>query len=158
MWGATMVKQRLKAEEVAWRAAKNAEEIARDGHRVSDRARLDLEIRFIKTQQSTVAIAIMTLLGAILGIGHLLKPLYIWERSLGVIGAALVGISGIVFMWSLNIHLSKTRLEIDPEDSGAWARGAWVIDVIAFVLFAGALIVGYVLSAFPREVPVSIFE
>src|SRR5262249_913660 len=55
---------------------------------------------------------------------------YSWERSLGVIGAALVKISGIVFMWSLNIHLSKTRLEIDPEDSGAWGRGAWVIDLI----------------------------
>ncbi len=153
-----MAKQRTKDEE----AARRAERVARDerqiANQIANRARLDLEIRFIKTQQFAVAIAIMTLLGAILGVGHLLKPLCSWQRSLGIIGAAVVGIIGVVYMWALNIHLSETRLEIDPKDGQAWRRGAWVIDVIALVLFAGALIVGHVLSTFTREAPLSIFE
>src|SRR5215471_12158553 len=153
-----MVKQRLKVEEVALRAARNAEQVDRDGHRVNNRARFDHEIRFIKTQQFSVAVAIMTLLSAILGVGHLLKPLYSWQTSLGVIAAAVLGIIGIICMWSLNIHLSKTRLQIDPKDRKAWSRGAWVTNVISSALFAGAVVVAYAFSALPREVPVSICE
>jgi len=153
-----MVKQRLKAEEVALRAAKNAEKVDRDGHRVNNRARFDHEIRFIRTQQFAVAVAIMTLLSAILGVGHLLKPLYSWEKSLGVMAAAALGIIGIIYMWSLHIHLSNTRLQLDPKDREAWSRGAWVTNVIASALFAGALVIGYAFSALPREVPVSICE
>src|SRR5258707_6374891 len=66
----SMAKQRTKAEETA----KNAAKVAREGHQITNRSRLDLEIRFAKTQQLAVATATMTLLGAILGIGHLLKP------------------------------------------------------------------------------------
>jgi len=138
-----MVKQRLKVEEVALRAARNAEQVDRDGHRVNNRARFDHEIRFIKTQQFAVAVAIMTLLSAILGVGHLLKPLHSWEKSLGVMAAAA---------------LSNTRLQLDPKDGKAWSRGAWVTNVIASALFAGALVIGYAFSALPREVPVSICE
>ena len=151
-----MVKQRLKAEEVALRAARNVETVDRDGHRVNNRARFDHEIRFIRTQQFAVAVAIMTLLSAILGVGHLLKPLYSWEKSSGVIAAAALGIIGIIYMWSLHTHL--TRLQLDPKDRKAWSRGAWVTNVIAPALFAGALVIGYAFSALPREVPVSICE
>ena len=56
-----MVKQRLKVEEVALRAARNAEQVDRDGHRVNNRARFDHEIRFIKTQQFAVAVAMCLL-------------------------------------------------------------------------------------------------
>ena len=77
-----MTKQRIKAEEVAHRAAKNAEKaalraemVARDGQRIVDRSRIDQELRFAKTQQIAVATAGMTLFGAILGIGHLCSNL-----------------------------------------------------------------------------------
>jgi hypothetical protein len=153
-----MVKRRLKAEEVALRAARNAEKVDRDGQQINDRARFDREIRFIKTQEFTVAVAIMTLLSAILGVGHLLKPLYSWQTSLGVIAAAALGIVGIFYMWSLETHLSNTRLQLDPKDRKASTRGAWVISAIESALFAGTVVVAYAFSALPREVPVWICE
>jgi hypothetical protein len=150
----SMAKQRTKAEETA----KNAAKVAREGHQITNRSRLDLEIRFAKTQQLAVATATMTLLGAILGIGHLFKPLYTWEKRLGIIGAAITAIIGIEFIWSLYVHLSKTRLEIDAKDTKAWQRGMWVTWAFIFTLFVGAVVVGYALNTLPREVPVPSFE
>ena len=74
---------------------------------------------------------------------------------MGIIGAAITAIIGIEFIWSLYVHLSKTRLEIDAKDTKAWQRGMWVTWAFIFTLFVGAVVVGYALNTLPREVPVN---
>ncbi len=67
---------------------------------------------------------------------------------MGIIGAAITAIIGIEFIWSLYVHLSKTRLEIDAKDTKAWQRGMWVTWAFIFTLFVGAVVVGYALKLY----------
>jgi hypothetical protein len=77
-----MAKPRIKADEIAHRAmrktheaARRADETARMSQRIADRARLDMEIRFAKTQFFAVGTASLALLGAILSVGRSLDYL-----------------------------------------------------------------------------------
>jgi hypothetical protein len=60
--------QEPKADEVAFKAARSADKVAL-------KTSLLEELRFAKRQQMAVVTSAMALLGAILAIGNLLKPL-----------------------------------------------------------------------------------
>jgi hypothetical protein len=80
------------------------------------------ELRFPKTQQSRIAAAGMTLLGAIFSVGRAmhddLRPA---EKVAGTLLVALISISGSWFLWSLQKHLQQTGLNIDRTDTEAQA-------------------------------------
>jgi hypothetical protein len=80
------------------------------------------EQRFPKTQQSRIAAAGITLLGAIFSVGRAmhddLRPA---EKVAGTLLVALVSISGSWFLWSLQQHLQQTGLNIDRTDTEAQA-------------------------------------
>ena len=80
------------------------------------------ELRFPKTQQSRIAAAGITLLGAIFSVGHAmhddLRPA---EKVAGTLLVALVSISGSWFLWSLQKHLQQTGLNIVRTDTEAQA-------------------------------------
>jgi hypothetical protein len=80
------------------------------------------ELQFPKTQQSRIAVAAITLLGAIFSAGRArhdeLKPV---EKVAGMLLVALVSISGCWFLWSLQKHLQQTGLNIDRTDTEAQA-------------------------------------
>lgn len=79
-------------------------------------------LRFPKTQQSRIAAAGITLLGAIFSVGRArhddLRPA---EKVAGTLLVALVSISGSWFLWSLQKHLQQTGLNIDRTDTEAQA-------------------------------------
>jgi hypothetical protein len=100
------------------------------------------ELRFAKTQQWRVATAAVTLLGAIFVVAHTLHPLAIFERVIGTVLVALIGVAGSVFLISLQNHLRRTRNSIQ-DDLEAWSRGAEVMITLAVVVIASAIIVGY---------------
>jgi hypothetical protein len=141
-----MAKRGTKVDE----AARRAQRAARRTQEIAERSRLDFEIRFAKTQQIAAATGAMALLGTVVGVGHLLRPLYCWEKWLGGAGALAIAIVGSVFILSLHRHLAKTRRQIDPRDS-CW-RGFWVSFVLAFVLVIGAIVVIYTMVAPTREI------
>jgi hypothetical protein len=80
------------------------------------------ELRFPRTQQSRIAAAGITLLGAIFSVGRAmhddLRPA---EKVAGTLLVALVSISGSWFLWSLQKHLQQTGLNIDRTDTEAQA-------------------------------------
>src|SRR5258708_16515543 len=104
-----MAKPRTKADEVAFKAARSADKVAL-------KTSLLEELRFAKRQQMAVVTSAMALLGAILAIGNLLKPLSRWEKWVGMGGAMVVALVGSGFIWSLENHLKRTRLRIGPDD------------------------------------------
>jgi hypothetical protein len=142
--GAPMAKQRIKPEEVADKVARKAHEEAARSQEIARRSRFDQEIRFAKTQQLAATTATITLLGAMVGIQRLLEPLQPWQRSAGVIAAAIIAIIGIETVWSLQGHLSRTRLQIDHRDDTHWSRGSPIMWAYILVLFFSAIIVGYI--------------
>jgi hypothetical protein len=105
--------------------------------------RLDQEIRFAKTEQLAVMTSSMTLIGALLGFGRLLIPLKPWEKCLGVLTASAVAVAGILFIWSLQNHLTRTRAKIDSTDSSAGTRGLWITIAYSLVLAFAAAMVSY---------------
>jgi len=109
----------------------------------TEMSRLDQEIRFAKTEQLAVTTASMTLIGALLGFGRLLIPLKPWEKGLGVLTASAVAVGGILFIWSLQNHLERTRVKINPTDSSAGTRGLWITIAYTLVLAFGAAMVAY---------------
>ena len=147
-----MAKPRTKADEVALKAARSA-----------DRSRLDEELRFAKRQQMAVATSAMALLGAILLIGNQLKPLYRWEKYVGMGGAVCVFLVGSYFIFQLQKHLKSIRLRIDPLDprylkgtplrTRLWASRREAMVFLIFMLLVSAGIVCYVLCASPRQPP-----
>jgi hypothetical protein len=157
-----MAKPRTKADEVALKAARSADKVAL-------KSSLLEELRFAKRQQMAVATSAMALLGAILAIGNLLKPLSGWEKWVGMGGAMVVALVGSGFIWSLENHLKRTRLRIDPDDPrylkrtrlriyplgrrlcAMWVSlrrrlwAMWVLIIMLSMLFVTAGIVCYVL-------------
>ena len=145
-----MAKPRIKADEIAHRAmrkthevARRADETARMSQRIADRARLDMEIRFAKTQFFAVGTASLALLGAILSVGRSLD--YLERQTIGVIAAASVAIVGISMTVSLQEHLANTRLQIDASDGGAYSRGSGWVATVKVTLFVSALVVIHLL-------------
>jgi hypothetical protein len=80
------------------------------------------ELRFPKAQQSRIAVAAATLLGAIFSAGRAvdddLRPA---EKVAGTLLVALVSISGSWFLWSLQKQVQQTELNIDCTDTEAQA-------------------------------------
>jgi hypothetical protein len=150
-----MAKPRTKADEVAFKAARSADKVAL-------KTSLLEELRFAKRQQMAVVTSAMALLGAILAIGNLLKPLSRWEikplsrweKWVGMGGAMVVALVGSGFIWSLENHLKRTRLRIDPLGRrlcAMWVSlrrrlwAMWVLIIMLSMLFVSAGIVCYVL-------------
>jgi hypothetical protein len=81
------------------------------------------EIRFAKTQQWRIATAALTLLGATFAVSHAMRPLACWEKAVGTLLVALIGVSGAVILLQLQNHLAETRRQIKADDPNPWLRG-----------------------------------
>ena len=147
-----MAKPRIKADEIAHKAmrktdeaARRADETAHMSQRIADRARLDTEIRFAKTQFFAVGTASLALLGAILSVGRSLERFDPLRQTIGVIAAATVAIVGIVMTGSLQKYLADTRVQMDPSVGGAYSRGSGWVAAVEVTVFVSALVVIHLL-------------
>jgi hypothetical protein len=104
------------------------------------------ELRFAKTQQWRIATSAITLLAAIFAVAHAttggLKPA---EKIAGTLFVALIALSSSWFLCSLQRHLKRKRLEIDPEDKTAWLRGLDILVALITAIILTGVVVGYFL-------------
>jgi hypothetical protein len=94
---------------------RRADLATRRTQQIAEQSRLDFEVRFAKTQQLAVATGTMALLGAILGIGHILKPLAPWEIWVGWVSNCIDPLCGYLlhhrFARSSRENTTTNRLE-----------------------------------------------
>jgi len=110
----------------------------------NDRPQYFEELRFAKKQQWTVATAVITLLAAIYAVVHDLDPAPNPTERIGVaILIALIAGVGSWYLISLQNHLKKTRLKLDPEDQDPWLRGVSVLAGLVGTIILGAVFVFY---------------
>jgi hypothetical protein len=109
-----------------------------------DRAARLEELRFAKKQQWYIATSAVTLLAAIFGIAHVIKP-NLWEKSAATVLVALIMGIACWFLCKLQGHLKNTRLLLDPTDRTPWFRGADILGVLVGTVIVSGLVVVYYL-------------
>jgi hypothetical protein len=96
------------------------------------------------TSRTTRQYEFITLLAAIFAVAHAtdLKPP---EKVVGTLFVASIVIFTSWFLYSLQRHLKRTRLEIDPVDKTAWLRGLDVLVALIVAVILSGGVVGYFL-------------
>ena len=109
-----------------------------------DPATLHEELRFAKKQQWYVATSAVTLLGAIFAIARVTK-LNLIEKHAATFLATLVAVFGVYFLWKLQHHLKRVRLELGTTDKSPLLRGVDLALVLSGIVVVSALVVVYFL-------------
>jgi hypothetical protein len=109
-----------------------------------DRAARFEELRFAKKQQWYIATSAVTLLAAIFGIAHIIKPT-LYEKIAATVLVALIMGFACWFLCKLQGHLKKTRTLLDPMDPKPWFRGADILGVLVGTVIVSGLVVFYYL-------------
>jgi hypothetical protein len=120
-------------------------EVLRRGLEDKDRAARLEELRFAKKQQWYIATSALTLLAAIFGIAHVIKPTTLDEKKVGTVFVVLIVWFACEFLRQLQGHLNNTRLLLDPKDRTPWLRGVDILAVLMGTIIASGLVVLYYL-------------
>jgi hypothetical protein len=107
-----------------------------------DRASLDAEIRFAKLQQWATVTGALTILGVIFHITNG-RALADFEKWTAFVLIALLEIGSAYLLCSLQKHLGRTRLQIDPKEKDPSRRGGDIIFVFMLTIAIAAVIVAY---------------
>jgi SNF family Na+-dependent transporter len=102
------------------------------------------ELRFAKKQQWYVASSAVALFAAIFAVarGTSLSDV---EKDIATGFVLLIAAFGIFFLFKLQAHLKRVRIELDKKERKPWWRGVDVLSVLISIIFLSAALVVYFL-------------
>jgi hypothetical protein len=107
----------------------------------ADKANIYEELRFAKNQQWAGATAAITLLAGI----YAAEKGSLGEKIATALSIVLIASAGGWFLIKLQMYIYRTRLDLNPADSGATLRGVDVLAVLIGAIVLSAVFVFYIL-------------